>query len=195
MTKIAIDVVLLPPDEIMDLALQINQRAVEKGEAGIKLDKNNRIPHLSLLMGVIDEEDLTKIQPIIEEITSELRSLSLTIDAIKQQCFAIAENKQLQQLHEELIAKVDPFLSHKGSKEMYLEEPEYNFVEDFDLWVNEFINKFSHKEFFPHVTIHSPEENPVDLPIQFVASRFAICHLGARNTCRKILFETKLKEV
>lgn len=58
MTKIAIDIVLLPPEEIMNKAIEINQQLADDG---IKLNKKDCLPHISLCMGVISEEDLPEI--------------------------------------------------------------------------------------------------------------------------------------
>ena len=53
MPKIAIDVVLLPPEEIMDKAIEINRQLADDP---IKLNKENCLPHVSLCMGVVEEK-------------------------------------------------------------------------------------------------------------------------------------------
>jgi hypothetical protein len=190
--KLAVDVVLLPPEEVMDIVLGVNKRAVIRGDTTIELNKTERIPHLSLLMGVLNSNDLSKVIQLLTEIVKQFQPLQLTIDSIKDQCFGVGFQDQLQKLHETIVTKIDPFFEHQATKDMYLESEGYQFKKDIEYWVNEFVNKHSLDNFWPHITFHSPEKKPVELPLHFVTSRLALCQLGARNTCRKILFETTL---
>ena len=58
MNKIAVDVVLLPSDEMTDRAIRANTELVEKFGSEIVLNKKNCLPHISLAMGCINERDV-----------------------------------------------------------------------------------------------------------------------------------------
>ena len=58
LNKRAVDIVLLPSEEIMDAALQMNQELLLRFGKKIVLNPNNCLPHLSLAMGALREEDL-----------------------------------------------------------------------------------------------------------------------------------------
>ena len=61
MSRIAIDIVLLPPEKIMDLVIAINKEEAKKGNSKGELNKVDFLPHLSLAMGTIEEKNLEKV--------------------------------------------------------------------------------------------------------------------------------------
>jgi len=56
--KISVDIVLLPPPEIMDLCFELNKEIVTRGGDITIFDREKCIPHISMLMGVIDQDEL-----------------------------------------------------------------------------------------------------------------------------------------
>ena len=48
MAKIAVDVVLLPSEEMMDKAIEINRELLKRFDNKIILNKENCLPHISL---------------------------------------------------------------------------------------------------------------------------------------------------
>ena len=109
--KIAVDVVLLPPDEIMDEAIEVNQALIKtfdnkpffqrsvfrkrfsKGfkesftkeilyNKGIVLNKEDCFPHISLAMGCIKKGDITKIDAILKDIAKKFSPITLNISDI-----------------------------------------------------------------------------------------------------------------
>ena len=48
--------VLLPPEEVMDICIEVNK----KGDADFELGKDDFVPHNSLCMAVVEEEKSTK---------------------------------------------------------------------------------------------------------------------------------------
>ena len=62
MSKIAIDIVLIPPRTIMDKAIEINNQFVDDP---IKLNRKNCLPHISLCMGVIKKKICQKLNLLL----------------------------------------------------------------------------------------------------------------------------------
>jgi hypothetical protein len=56
--KIAVGVVLIPPAEIIKLAIDINKTFAETVAENFVLDSKTCIPHITLLMGLIVREQL-----------------------------------------------------------------------------------------------------------------------------------------
>ncbi len=188
MTKIAIDVVLLPPENIMDKAIEINSQFADDP---IKLNKENCLPHISLCMGVLEEENLTKIKAIIEEISKQFSKLFLTIDKISAEhvCFEVKNNETLQKLHEGIMTKLSPYLSYDATTDMCFSPP---FVVEKTLtWINNYRNT-SFEEFYPHITLGISKLENRDLNIDFVASKIVVCQLGNYCTCRKVIISSDL---
>ena len=80
--KIAVDVVLLPPDEIMEKAIAVNQALINTFNNKIILDKQNCLPHISLAMGCIEKEDIAEIDTVLKDIADMFSPIALTISDI-----------------------------------------------------------------------------------------------------------------
>ena len=197
MTKIAIDVVLLLPNEIMNFVISINKNEEKQGNSKGELNAVDFLPHISLAMGVIKKEDWEKVTEIVAGVSEKFNQMKLEItepyhvigeDEVKSYGLRIIGDN-LQQLHEELMSQLNPFLTFDATqKEIYKQEenPDY---------VNSYKEKGSFDKYEPHITLRCKEITQ-EIPKQkFIAKRIAICHIGRSTTCRKILFETKLKEV
>ncbi|MDD4333317.1 MAG: hypothetical protein PHT51_04365 [Patescibacteria group bacterium] len=189
MSKIAIDVVLLPPENIMDKAIKINQQFVDDS---IKLNKKNCLPHISLCMGIVDEKNLPEIKTIISKLSKRFFKLPLMINKIDSRhiCFEIKKNKTIQKLHEEIMKGLSPYLSYKATTKMCFTPPPI--VKKTLTWINNY-KKTSFKNFYPHITLGISKLENKKIKINFTASKLAVCHLGNYCTCRKILFSMKLK--
>lgn len=190
MAKIAIDVVLLPPEEIMDKAIEINNQFKDDL---IKLNKENCLPHISLCIGVVEEEDLVKIKEIIDGIVTNFSKLSLTINRINSEYtgFDIKKEEELQRLHETIMKRLNNYLSYDATIEMCYSPP--SVVEKTLFWINNYKEKFGFDNFQPHITLGTSKIEDKEVEIKFTCSRLAVCHLGDHCTCRKILYEVKLQ--
>jgi len=189
MSKIAIDVVLLPPEDIMDKAIDINKHLADDP---IQLDKENCLPHVSLCMGVVDEKNLPKIKAIIDEIGKHFSALSLTIDKINAEkycCFDVTNTEDLQRLHETIMTELLPSLSYDALPEMCFSPP---VAAKTLFWINEYRGQSSFENFYPHITLGTTPIKNKTVNIPFTASKLAICHLGNYCTCRKILHTVTL---
>ncbi|PIZ52138.1 hypothetical protein COY27_01460 [Candidatus Woesearchaeota archaeon CG_4_10_14_0_2_um_filter_33_13] len=194
MSRIAIDIVVLPPEKVMDQIIKINQSEAIKGNAKGELNKNDFLPHISLAMGIVDESKFVQVTEIVTSITKSISPVKLELidyyfvvgeDGIKS--YAIKVGGQLHYLHKQLMSSLKNYFTHDATKEdMYNQETEPNYV-------NTYKKNDSFKNYVPHITIRCKEINTVLIKQEFIADRIAICHIGKSTTCRKILFETKLK--
>lgn len=196
MAKIAVDIVLLPSDEMMDEAIKVNRKLLEK----IILSKEDCLPHISLAMGVINKKDIPSINKDLQEIARQFSLINL--DAINisthksasgetVSCFTIKNTKELQLLHEKVIGKMSQYFTYDAAEDM-LYSPAG--IEKSTLqWINNYPKNSSFENFSPHITIGFGEVSDVNLPIRFTASKLALCHLGNYCTCRKILASADLK--
>ena len=57
MPKIAVDIALIPPDDVLDQIVKLNRELItEKQE--IILGKENYLPHCTVSMGIVDSEKI-----------------------------------------------------------------------------------------------------------------------------------------
>ncbi len=188
MAKIAINIVLLPPEKIMDKAIEINKQFANDP---IKLNKENCLPHISLCMGVLEEENLPKIEEIINQISKQFSKLFLTINKIssKHVSFEIENNGAIQNLHEEIMMQLSPYLSYNATTNMCFSPPPV--VEKTLTWINNYKNT-SFEKFYPHITLGISKVEDKEVKIEFTASKLAVCHLGNYCTCRKVIISSDL---
>jgi len=191
MAKIAIDIALLPPEEIMDKAIEIN-RSFESDP--IRLNKKNCLPHISLFMGVVDEEELGRVSEIVERVASGFSALDLEISKLgNERCwFDIKKSSELQKLHERVMADLDPYLTKSATSTMFISSSEIS--ESTFFWVNNFKDKLSFENYYPHITLGKTKIAKKVVDIKFQASKVAICHMGNNGTCRKVLYLVELSK-
>ncbi len=183
--KRAVDIIIIPPQPLWDLVLDVNARSVAAGTATIDLHATHRFPHLSLLMGVMDEAQLDALTEKLAHIAAETAPLSLQFTESKNTALYTPNEGPIADLHERVLQDIDPLLTHDPKPGMY-----YN-TDYTDHWVEQFVSHHSKAQFEPHVTIHAPEE-VTDLPQHGIFSKIALCHLGPYNTCEVTLAQFSL---
>jgi 2'-5' RNA ligase len=199
MSRIAVDVVLLPDETMADKAIELNAELVRKFGAKIVLDKENCLPHISLAMGCLEETDITSVEKVLREIVQETSLPNLKIVGIRTSenskgetvsVFELEKKPQLQSLHEKIMDRLAPYLTSDVTKDvMYGGE---DVAESTLLWIENYRQKSSFKNFFPHITIGYGQPEYQIQPATFTASKLALCHLGNHCTCRKILLSIGL---
>ena len=199
MTKIAIDIVLLPSEVMAEKAIAMNKELLKQNAAKIVLDRENCLPHISLAMGCIDETDIDEIGEILKNITKQSSLGQLCILGIhietnqageKVSVLKIEKTEALQSLHKEVMHKLAPYFSYDVRAEMLLSSSETS--ESTLEWIKNYPVESSFERFFPHITIGYGELNNFSFPIEFNVSKLALCHLGNHCTCRKILASSNL---
>ena len=195
MSRIAVDVVLLPDEVMTDRVIIANRELVERFGRKIVLDIERCLPHISLAMGCIDERDIGAIEKVLGEIAARTSLGQLSISSIftstsstgeKVSVFVVEKVLPLQKLHEIVMSKLSRFFSYNVTEKMlYSDEDIAETTLD---WIRDYQEKASFENFQPHITIGYGEVTIEErFPIVFRASQIALCHLGNHCTCRKIL--------
>jgi 2'-5' RNA ligase len=194
MTRIAVDVALLPDEVMTERAIRINRELIAEYAAKIILSKNNRLPHISLAMGAVDESDVESIGDTLDRFAREipvgqLNALGIAIVTNTKgeplSILTIERTESLRTLHEAIMREILPLLSSEVTESMISDER----VADTTLeWIRDYPRKAAFDRFSPHITLgygRAPAEGP--FPIPFTVSRLALCHLGNHCTCRQPL--------
>jgi 2'-5' RNA ligase len=186
---IACDIALIPPDDITDLAIRINKSIGAAGGNGIALNKTDCLPHITLAMGLIDEENIPKIKVILINLSSIALPMELEIspDPDKKHYLGITCSAMIKGLHEAVVESLGQFFKGPADKRMF-HDPEGCGISDSSVsYVSGFAEKSSYANFEPHITVQSS-----DIPIEPVSERFAarklvLAQLGNHCTVRRIL--------
>lgn len=196
MSRLAIDVVLLPSDEMMDKAIEVNKGWQERQKQKIILGKDISLPHISLLMGVCNSEQLPLFDKVLGEIAKNFKPFNLVAKGLhvgKYSCeFVVANTPELQKLHEELLKELRPCLSYDATAVDFFNPAGAEILEPTPRWVNDYFKKSSLENFNPHITLGQGQLEIKDFPIRFTSDNLALCHLGNYCTCGKVLISKKL---
>ncbi|MCP4608039.1 MAG: 2'-5' RNA ligase family protein [Planctomycetes bacterium] len=201
MAEIAVDIALLPSEEMADKAIAANKEFLKQYEHKIVLDKESCLPHISLAMGCIDDIDIDEIGTTLTTIAEETSLGQLNAVSIKTETnqagekvsvLEIEKTEALQSLHEEVMKRLSPYFSYDVRADMVLSSTQTS-QSTLD-WIKNYPEKSSFEKFYPHITIGYGEINNFSFPIKFTVSKLALCHLGNHCTCRIILASTNLKK-
>lgn len=195
MGKLAIDVVILPPEEIMEACIAQNQKLGKKQE--IILSKEKGIPHISLSMGVIDEKSVKEISKVLHDLVSHFDPLPLTIKKTKIldsarpiSWFVIEKTDKLQSLHNLIMTKMSSFWNHGVKPSMFARGQEVNISTM--KWVENYVENSAFEHFEPHITLGFGKAGKLEKPLSFTATRLVLAHLGNNCMVRKVLAEYNL---
>jgi len=187
MSKIAIDVALLPPKGVMDRVIYLNQTFGPK----VDLNATDRLPHITLSQAVIEIDDLEKAKARLTDLAKKFSPMDLEAKIVNNpdSFFRISPRDVVLKLHEAVMAGLKDLVSYDVKAEYFLD----NKVREGSLgWVSNFPRDGAFDKFDPHISIAVEEKIEDENLIKFTADRLTICHLGNFNTCRKIVHETKL---
>jgi 2'-5' RNA ligase len=200
MAEIAVDIILLPSEEMAEEAIAANKELLKQYADKIVLDKESCLPHISLAMGCIDESNIDEIDKILKTAAKKASLGQLTTVGIhietnrageKVSVLEIEKTKALQSLHEEIIKRLEPYFSYDVRAEMVISSEETS-QSTLD-WIKNYPEKSSFEKFFPHITIGYGEMKNFSFPRKFNVSKLALCHLGDHCTCKVILASVNLK--
>ncbi len=196
---VAIDVVLLPPGPIMDMAIGANRTLLAGNpDGGIRLDGENCLPHISVAMFPARRGDIPEITAKVDRIARQCSPMTMTIDAVAKHrsstggtvsTFHILRAEILQLFHKTVMNALKPYQAPPAGPPMFAGEAPASSVD----CLLRFPKTSVYERYSPHITLgfgDLPELIPgIDFPVRFEATRAAVCHLGSHCTCRRLLAE------
>ncbi len=199
MSRIAVDVVLLPCEAMTDNAIELNRKLQGQFDNGIALNKDSCLPHVSLAMGCVPKERIGEIDKILRAVAlryqrQDLRAIGIVFHTDSEgrqlSLLQIEANETLQSLHEELMQKLGPYFSYDAAAEMVLSAQPVDSATLY--WIRSYGSKSSFGGFSPHITIGYGQLDIVFRPTEFTASTLVLCHLGNHCTCRQVIVSAEL---
>jgi len=202
---LALDVAILPPPDVRDLAIGLSaslpapQRAGALGtppEAdvdGLRLDEEH-LPHVTLTQQFVRTVDLDRTFERLDDALRGQRPLTLQVTGggtthASTVWIAIERTDALASLHERLMETLRGFEQVGGGAAAFVDGD----ARTADVvWVAGFRAKSSFLSYTPHITLGHAREPPRIEPFVFEATTVAACHLGRFCTCRRVLREWRL---
>jgi 2'-5' RNA ligase len=195
MTRIAVDIVLLPDNAMTAQAIKVNAALDPTTGSRIALDGKTCLPHITLAMGCIEPSAVEMIQSDLQTTAEALPVGDLTVTGVvisldsrneQVSAFALAMTPALRALHERVMETMQTHATYDVTAEMLWGDEE---VSPTSLrWISTFREKAAFGAFFPHITLgYGMVNETMRFPMAMTASKLAVCHLGNHCTCRRVL--------
>ncbi len=194
LNKIAIDIVLLLPPEIVEQCVLVNSKLDNSEYVSFA---NGYNPHITLGMGCVFEKDLENLKNELEKLSLTNQALDLIIPDFTGKSFfsfAIENNQKLTELHNSVMEILKRFSSYGDADFTMFNESE-KVKDDVGLvkWVSNFNIEHAFDLYDPHITLGKGEKPNFDFPINFTSLKIGLFHIGQRGTCKEKLVEFDLK--
>lgn len=202
---IAIDVLLIPSEEMNAQAIQLNTLMKQNNPETIKLDENH-VPHITLLQCFVNEKDLPKINKALDGLFETIAQDSMKAESLfyyeeKEESFAmirVKKSTRLMKIHKKAIELVKPYIVTNGSEKSFVQNPDGSPISESTVsYVPDFVNKYSFKNFDPHISLGVAQKTLLDSleqhvfkPIHFKATSVSVYQLGDHGTAQKLLWKS-----
>lgn len=203
---IAIDVLLIPSEEMYAQSLQLNSLINRDNPETIKLDENH-VPHITLLQCFINESDLPKVNKALEGLYETIARDSLNAESLfyheeKEESFAmvrIEKTAPLMAIHKKVIELVKPYILENGSEASFVQNPDGSPISESTVnYVPAFVDDHSYENFDPHISLGVAQKKVLDSlaqhvfkPISFKAASISVYQLGDHGTAQKLLWKSE----
>ena len=187
MSVIAIDVAILPPEPVRQLAVALNSRLSPERSKGLRLDADH-LPHITLTQQFVPSD---RLEAVLDRISTTVRSIgALTLYSPGARTsgdtvwLGIEPALPLLALHRLLMDALAEFEQGKGGRPAAFVDGD---ARPADVrWVNNYRANAAFDSYRPHITLGHGDAPQVD-PLRFEATEVAACHLGRFCTCRRVL--------
>jgi 2'-5' RNA ligase superfamily protein len=188
----AVDVALTPPDWVQNHARAIN---LSLADGGLVLDETH-VPHISLAQFFVMRGAVPllveRVHLVLREVSAMNLSALAVVDHKSTILWLLDRPQELLDLHMSLMDALKEWEEPDGGPEAFYSDGEPPRDQDV-AWVANFRSAASYRKFVPHITLGFGSAPPRVAPVEFVADRVGLYHLGRFCSCRTLLHEWKLR--
>ena len=184
---IAIDVAILPPDHVSQLARALSAGLPGEDEDRFALD-DDHLAHITLTQQFVRVEEIDLVARDIDDVLRTVAPMLLRVRgggvSGHTVWMEIERTAELAALHETLMETLRGVERPGGTPAAFAGGDAR--VRDL-LWVSSYRLKSSFGDYTPHITLGHGAQPPHIDPFEFTADTVAICQLGRFCTCRRVL--------
>jgi len=191
---IAVDIAILPPPSVADLAIQLSAALPREDSKGLLLGADDYLPHITLLQQFVSADALSTLLDRVGDVVQGHRALALRVTGggtgSSSVWMSIERTPALVDLHSRVLDAALPFDRERGDASAFVGGD----ARDRDLlWVTGYRTSSSGPSFQPHITLGHAVRPPTIDAFDFEAITVAACHLGRFCSCRRVLREWRLR--
>ena len=187
MGLLALDVALLPPPEVREIAVRLSAALPRATSKGLLLD-DEHLPHVTLVQQFVETADIDAVAAVLDRVLTDTIPLRLRVPGAGKAgdtvWMTIEGSPALLALHRGLMDALQPFERSGGGPEAFHDgDARPGDVQ----WVANYRRASAFRAFTPHVTLGHAAAPPHVAPFEFEARIVAACHLGRFCTCRGVI--------
>jgi 2'-5' RNA ligase len=187
---IAIDIAILLPPSVADRAIALSAALPKKESQGLRLGRDDYLPHITLLQQFVGADALSEFLDRIGDVVQRARPIALRVTGggmgSSSVWMSIERTPALVGLHARVLDAALPFDRERGDVSAFVDSD----ARDRDVqWVTGYRASSSGDAFQPHITLGHAARPPAIDPFEFEATTIAACHLGRFCSCRRVLRE------
>jgi hypothetical protein len=210
---VAISVVVIPPAEIVTKSQSINALIESEYKLDDRTHTGAHFAHITLFQSFVRKADLAELFKALDSVVSNREAVPLAVTGLEggnvlegSQSLKIkfAMNDQLVSLRNAAAEQIQKFSAIGDAKAFYKGQDESGIRKSHVTYVAEYPSKKGTIDsYVPHLTAGSglasfvaklKSEDLADIiGKKLLANSVAVCQLGNHCTCRRLLWETKLK--
>ena len=189
---IAVDVAILPPQSVSEMATQLNALLPAAESKGLRLDAAH-LPHVTLTQQFVNANAAEDVANAVATVLRGRAPLPLRIAGpgrgSSSVWMQIDRTPALLDLHRDLMNALKPFERTGGTRAAFVDGD----ARPGDLqWVSGFRRTSSFTRYQPHITLGHATGLPPVPTLDFSADTVALCRLGRFCACREILASWRL---
>jgi hypothetical protein len=203
----AVDVALIPGDELAMEAISINKRLLDRRDSEIRLAMTPNVrfglPHISLGMFFVGGAFVLEARDRLNSLLKQSASIQIEVERVSKRrnshgsytySLDVLRTAEIQDLHQATMSVFSDWLGANGDTASFLAGVDSARESDAQ-WISQFAEKAAFSNFDPHITLGFGDDHfetgLVDMP-QGRARAVGIYRLGSGCTCREILQETAM---
>ena len=190
---LACAIVLLLPENVNNRCIALSDMLFRAHHGDTHLNAVSCIPHLTLAMGCVEDSYCDLLFERLTQLSRSCKPVSIVVDGVKIEnnvsSFSVKRSDELLSLHKDVISVVSDLFSYDADPTMFYQEPPCTTLSRY--WTNDYPRTKTLDAYDPHITLGQGVLSSLD-SFTFHANHIAVCHLGIKSTCRKILFSTSL---
>lgn len=180
---VALDVAILPPEDISARAVDISASLPAKDFRGLRLDRSH-LPHITLMQLFTRRDDLDRVYQYVDDVLRDRSALDLRVNSASERggivSLVIDKTPPLVDLHERIMEALRGCERLTGGTSAFGDQGAR--AQDV-LYVSGYRSQSSLPSFAPHITLGHGSAAPQIEPFDFRATIVAVCHLGKFCTC------------
>jgi 2'-5' RNA ligase len=197
MSKLALNIAILPPDYICEAAQAVSRLLWENSQEGFVLDESH-LPHITIMQLFVNVKKLESVVRVAQKSWASRLPIEARILGVNsfRSCLGMrfAEwtldlSPGIRALHAGLRVDLGKVRAPAGNAMGFFGNLDGQLADSHIRYVEQFSRIAGGRAFRPHITLGAGATSMEPPVADFRVDRLAVCQLGEYWTCRRLIYE------